>query len=472
MQLFAFDFRTAATSVRTIKFFSMKEFIARTSDFICGYPLFVLLIGGGLFLLLYSGFVPFRYFRRSIDAIRAKESDQDEGGQISSVQALCSAIAATIGMGNIAGVAIALSIGGPGAIFWMWVSTVVGMATKFFEGTLASMFRGRDSEGELQGGPMYMIVEGLGRRWKPMAVFFSVFGAIGTLCLMQPNQLVEAVDTVFLIPAGIVPTFGKHLAMGAIITAITAVVILGGIKRIAALASRLVPLMITLYFLLVMYILVRNYQTIPSVFASIFEGAFSLKAGIGGIIGIALLGARRAMLINEAGTGTASMMHGSSRNREPVREGFIAMIAPMTDSGLVCTLTSLAILCTGYTSGEGMKGLQIAIDAFGKAIPGAGQYLLLAILFIFAFSTMFSYSYYGMKCTSFLFGSRYGRYYNYLYLAILVAASVMSLPTVVGIIDIAYALMAFPTMYTLLRLAPKAKAALKKYIAEHPRNQI
>ena len=449
----------------------MKDFITQASDLICGYPLFIVLIGGGLFLFFYSRMVPFRYFGRSIEALRAKDSSEGEGGQITSWQALCSAIAATIGMGNIAGVAIALSIGGPGAIFWMWISTVVGMATKFFEGTLASMFRGRDSEGNLQGGPMYMITEGLGAKWKPMAIFFAIFGCVGTLCLMQPNQLVEAIDTVFLVPRGIEPTFGLHLAMGVAITIITAIVVLGGIERIAAMASKLVPMMIVMYFLLVGYILIRNYEAIPGVFASIFEGAFSMKAGIGGIVGIALLGARRAALINEAGTGTASMMHGSSRNSQPVREGFVAMIAPLTDSGLVCTLTSLAILSTGYSAGEGMKGLQIAIDAFGKAIPGVGEYLLLAILFIFAFSTMFSYSYYGMKCTSFLFGAKYGKYYNYFYLALLVVASVMSLPTVVGIIDIAYAFMAFPTMYTLLRLAPKAKAALVKYIEENPRRK-
>ena len=195
----------------------MKDFISQASDLICGYPLFIVLIGGGLFLFFYSRMVPFRYFGRSIEALRAKDSSEGEGGQITSWQALCSAIAATIGMGNIAGVAIALSIGGPGAIFWMWVSTVVGMATKFFEGTLASMYRGRDSEGNLQGGPMYMIVEGLGKNWRPLALFFSAFGCIGTLCLMQPNQLVEAIDAIFLIPRGIEPTFWLHLTMGVVV---------------------------------------------------------------------------------------------------------------------------------------------------------------------------------------------------------------------------------------------------------------
>src|SRR5574344_2919281 len=179
----------------------IESFIVALSDFVCGYPLFFLLIGGGLFFLIYSGFVPFRYYVRAIRSLRDKDDSQP--GQISSFEALMSAIAATVGMGNIAGVAIALTMGGPGAIFWMWVRAVVGMATKFFEGSLSIMYRGKDSQGGLQGGPMYMITKGLGDKWKPMAVAFSVFGLIGTRCIMQANQLTEAVITTFTTPAGI-----------------------------------------------------------------------------------------------------------------------------------------------------------------------------------------------------------------------------------------------------------------------------
>lgn len=441
---------------------TIDNIITRTSDFICGYPLFTILIGGGLFLLIYSGFVPFRYLHRAVGALRAGNDGRE--GQISSFEALMSAIAATIGMGNIAGVAIALSMGGPGAIFWLWVSAVVGMGTKFFEGTLSLMYRGRDSRGEPQGGPMYMIVEGLGRKWRPLAVFFSVMGLVGTLCLYQSNQLVESIDTVFFQPSGESMTMLERLVAGVGITLVVAAVILGGIRRIARLATRLVPAMITAYFLLVLYIVATHLADVPAIFAAIFREAFSLQAGIGGLLGVALIGARRAASVNEAGIGTASMMHGASKNSEPVREGFVAMLGPLLDSGVVCTLTAVAILLTGNYEVEGIKGLQIALNAFDAAMPGVGGYLLFAIVVVFAFSTMFSYSYYGTKCASFLFGADKAHCYNWFFLAMLVVAAVIPLHTVVGIIDMAYALMAIPTMFTLIRLAPRAKRALREFI--------
>lgn len=436
--------------------------IAEASDFICGYPLFAVLIGGGLVLLFYSGFAPLRYLPRAVGALRVRETGRE--GQISSFEALMGAIAATIGMGNIAGVAIALSMGGAGAVFWLWVSAIVGMATKFFEGTLSLMYRGRDSRGELQGGPMYMIVEGLGRRWRPLALFFSAMGLIGTLCLYQSNQLVESIDTVFFSASGDSMTTVERLCVGIGIMLVVAAVILGGIRRIARLATRLVPTMIAAYFLLVLYIVATRLSEVPAVFGAIFREAFSLKAGIGGLLGVALIGARRAASVNEAGIGTASMMHGASKNSQPVREGFVAMLGPLLDSGLVCTLTAVAILLAGDCNVEGVKGLNIALNAFDAAMPGVGGYLLFAIVVVFAFSTMFSYSYYGMKCASFLFGADKAGYYNWFFLAMLVAAAVIPLQTVVGIIDIAYALMAIPTMFTLLRLAPAAKRALRDYL--------
>lgn len=446
--------------------FDVSKIIVSVSDFVCGYPLFILLIGGGLFFLVYSGFVPFRYFGRAIRSLKAKDDSQP--GQISSFEALMSAIAATVGMGNIAGVAIALTMGGPGAIFWMWVSAVVGMATKFFEGSLAIMYKGKDSNGEVQGGPMYMITEGIGPKWKPMAIAFSIFGLIGTLCIMQANQLTEAVTTTFTTPAGIENTLKLRFIIGVIICIIVSIVVLGGIKRIAKISAKIVPLMVAMYFVLVMYIIVTNLSVIPSVFASIFEGAFNLRAGIGGLAGVAIIGARRAALVNEAGVGTASMMHGASKNKEPIREGLVAMIGPSIDSGLVCTLTALAILINGnyHVSGEGIKGLEIALNSFEASIPGYGGYLLMVMVFIFAFSTMFSYSYYGVKCTSYLFGAKYGKYYNYFFLVMLIVAAMIPLKSAVGLIDLAYALMAFPTMITLFILCPKVKKAMKVYFAK------
>ena len=454
---------------------SIGDGIVAFSDFICGYPLFFLLIGGGLFFLIYSRFTPLRRYGRAVQALRVK--DDAASGQISSFEALTSAIAATVGMGNIAGVAVALSVGGPGAIFWMWISAIVGMATKFFEGTLAVMYKGKDDTGEVQGGPMYMIIEGLGKKWKPMAVFFAIFGLIGTLCVMQANQLTESVTTLFFAPES--NTLTLRFIIGLVICIIVSTVILGGIKRISKIASKIVPLMVALYFLLVFYIMIRHASLVPGVFRDIFVGAFTprgaLGGGIGAIIMIALTGVRRAALVNEAGVGTASMMHGASKNNEPVREGLVAMLGPSIDSGLICTLTAVAIL-TGAaidpsivpSAGVGsMEGLKFALNAFSAAIPGVGNYLLFAIVILFAFSTMFSYSYYGQKCTGFLFGARYSKYYNWFFLAMLIVAAMIPLRVAVSIIDAAYALMALPTMLTLFILAPKVRKAMDAYFEKN-----
>lgn len=440
--------------------------IVSFSNWIWGMPLFLLLIGGGLYFLIYSGFVPFRYYIKALKSLKGGK-DKDAPGQISSFEALTSAIAATVGMGNISGVAVALTMGGPGAIFWMWVSAIVGMATKFFEGTLTIMFKGKDSAGEYQGGPMYMITKGLGEKWRPMAVFFSVFGLIGTLCLMQANQLTEAITTVITTPAGIENTLLLRLIIGIIICLLVSIVVLGGIKRISKVSARVVPVMVAMYFVLVAYIVLTNLPVVPEVFASIFDGAFDLQAGAGGLAGTAIvIGARRAAFVNEAGVGTASMMHGASKNNEPVKEGLVAMIGPSIDSGLVCTLTALAILINGTYDTEQIRGIEVALGSFEASIPGLGHYLLMIMVVIFAFSTMFSYSYYGVKCTNFLIGAKYANYYNYFFLIMLVVGAVISLDVVVGVIDSAYALMAIPTMFTLLVLSPKVKKEMKRYFSK------
>lgn len=441
---------------------AIGELIVDFGNWLWGMPLFLLLIGGGFWFLVYSGFVPFRYYGKALKSLRKKEDDAP--GQISSFEALASAIASTVGMGNISGVAVALTMGGPGTIFWMWVSAIVGMATKFFEGSLTIMFKGKDSAGETQGGPMYMITRGLGPKWKPMAIFFSVFGLIGTLCLMQANQLTEAITTVVTTPMGIGNSFIVRMLIGIAITLIVSVVVLGGIQRISKVSAKLVPTMVAMYFLLVGYIVVTNLSVVPEVFASIFREAFQFKAGLGGLAGSAIvIGARRAAFVNEAGVGTASMMHGASKNTEPIREGLVAMIGPSIDSGLVCTLTALAILINGQYEVSQLQGIQMAMNSFEMSIPGLGHYLLLVMATIFAFSTMFSYSYYGVKCTNFLFGAKYAHYYNYFFLLMLVVGAVISLDVVVGVIDSAYALMAIPTMITLLILSPKVKKEMKIY---------
>jgi AGCS family alanine or glycine:cation symporter len=436
----------------------MADYIINLSNLICGYPLFVWLIGGGLFLFCYSRAVPVRRIGAAVRSLRTRKSG---AGQISSFQALMSAISATVGMGNIAGVAIALVVGGPGAIFWMWVSALLGMATKFFEGTLTIMYKGKNDKGEVRGGPMYVITEGLGKKYKPLAVFFACAGLIGCLSVMQANQFVEAFTTVFIPDA--VGNGWVRLAIGIVMTAIVASVVLGGITRISKVASKMVPTMVALYFALVLIVIVMNYRELPRVFASIFEGAFSLRAGFGALAGVALTGARRAMLVNEAGVGTAMMMHGASRNAEPVREGFVAMLGPAIDSGLVCTLTAIPILIADCYHVEGVKGLAIAMQSYDTLIPVAGKYLLMVLVAVFAFSTMFSYSYYGRTCSEYLFGKDKSRYYDWFYLAMILIASVITLDVAVSLMDMAFALMSVPTMFAVFKLSPKVVKALKEY---------
>ena len=253
-----------------------------------------------------------------------------------------------------------------------------------------------------------------------------------------------------------------RLLFGAAIAVIVGVVILGGIKRIARVATVMVPFMVGLYFLMVLFIIITNIEGVPAVFKSIFTEAFNLRAGFGALAGIAIIGARRAALVNDAGIGTASIMHGASRNNQPVREGLIAMLGPSIDSGLVCTLTAVAILLCGDINVEGVKGLEVAMKAFSNAIP-AGDILLMCIVICFAMSSMFSYSFYGTTCANYLFGSRRGRYYAWFFLASLVVFAVVPLEAAVGACDLFYALMAIPTMIAILYLSPRVRRATKDY---------
>ena len=445
--------------------------ITSFADFICGYPLFILLICGGLYLSFYSRFISIRRLPHALQALRSKEAakrlEDNKSGQISSIHALMNAIAATVGMGNIAGVAIALCIGGPGAIFWLWISAIIGMNTKFFEGALSIMYKGKDSKGVTQGGPMYMILNGLGKKWMPLATFFSVAALFGGLVLMQSNQLTEAITTVVTTPMGLENTALLRTVLGVAMAAIVAVVVLGGLKRISQVSARLVPFMVMLYLALVLVILILHYDRVPDVFAAIFREAFNLDAGIGALAGIAIIGIRRAALVNEAGVGTASMMHGASKNTNPVREGLIAMLGPAIDSGLVCTLTAIPILIAGiYAESPEVKGVHIALQSFEQLLPGFGKYALIVVLLTFAFSTMFSYSYYGQKCTDFLFGAGKAKYYTYFYVITIAVAAVIPLTVAVSLIDIAFAFMAFATMTTLLILSPKVKPLAQKYFSK------
>ena len=408
--------------------------------------------------------MPFRHFWYAIAILKGKYDTPNNPGQISAFQALSTALSSTIGMGNIAGVAIAITTGGPGALFWMWISAIIGMTTKYFTCSLAVMYRGKDSLGEIQGGPMYVITEGLGKKWKPLAIFFSIAGLIGSLPIFTANQLTQVLNDILLPTMGYQESMMSTLIFGIIISVFVSVVILGGIKRIASFASRLVPAMVILYFLSVSYILIVNYTAIVPSFFLIFRDAFTGNAVLGGSIGsIIIIGVRRAAFSNEAGIGTAPMAHGASRNQEPVREGLIAMLGPFIDTIIVCTLTALAILVTNSWLLPNIEGVSITLHAFIQTIPNYGSYLFVFIVSIFALTSLFTYSYYGSKCISFLLGAKFKNSYNYIYIVSIILGAISSMKGIISLIDISFALMAIPTMVSAIILAPKVMQATRLY---------
>ncbi|WMI67145.1 sodium:alanine symporter family protein [Mangrovimonas sp. YM274] len=455
----------------------LNQLVSDFSSLAWGLPLLILLIGGGLYLLVLSRFMSFRLFGHAVQVLRGKYDNPNDPGEISHFQALTTALSSTIGMGNIAGVAVAISLGGPGAVFWMWISAVVGMSTKFFTSTLAIMYRGKDSAGELQGGPMYFIIEGLGKSWKPMAIFFSMAGLVGALPVFNANQLAQAINDILLIPNGIAVDWKSKIVLGIVLASITALVVLGGLKRISQTASKLVPSMVVLYFGLVMVILAVNFKEVPKYLLMIFTDAFAANnfkgdAFLGGMVGgLILLGIRRGAFSNEAGIGTAPMAHGAAKTAEPVREGLVAMLGPAIDTLVVCTLTALSILVTGVWQSSDEDGVSLTAMAFSEAIPHIGTYLLLLCIAVFSFSSLFTYSYYGGKCMSFLFGADKKHYYNYVYIGSVILGAATKLSLVINLIDGVFALMAFPTMIATLIMAPRVVKELQKYLQKLKSNE-
>ena len=447
----------------------LDEFIAEFASFVWGLPLLILLTGGGLYLLILSKFLPFRHLGHSIRVLRGKYDNPDDPGEINHFKALSTALASTIGMGNIAGVAVAIAIGGPGAMFWLWVSAVIGMATKFFTNTLAVMYRGKDSEGKLQGGPMYFITEGLGKKWWALAAFFSVAGLVGALPVFNVNQLTQAINYILLSPNGVEVTFMSNLVIGIILAIITGIVVFGGLARISNTVSRLVPIMVALYFISVLIILVINFDQVPYYLGLIFTDAFAAEnySGdpfLGGVLGgLIILGIRRGAFSNEAGIGTAPMAHGAAKTAEPVREGLVAMLGPAIDTLLICSLTGMAILVTGVWNTTDVNGVSLTAAAFNTSIPFFGNYMLLLCIAIFSVSSLFSYSYYGTKCLSFLIGADKKHYYNYFYVLSILVGATTSLSMMINLIDGFFALMAIPTMLSTLIMAPRVLKEARRY---------
>jgi len=455
----------------------MSEFLGWLATFIWT-PVLFLIIFGGLFFLIYSRFIQYKYFKHAIDVLRGKYYDPKDAGQIEPYEALSTNLASTVGMGNIAGVAIAISIGGPGALFWMWVTAFVGMSSNFFTSTLSVMFRGKDSAGEIQGGPMYVIREALGKGWYPLAVLFSVCCMVGCLPIFQANQLTQAIiDIGFQNTSFKANTFNfigsevntLKFCIGFSLMLIAAVVVVGGINRIGSWAGKMVPLMIIIYFFCVAAILIVHIDQVPHYLLMIITDAFTAEnfrgnPAMGGVLGgLIVTGVRRASFSNEAGVGTAPMALGASKSSEPIREGLVSMLSPAIDTLLVCSLTALAILVTGVWQASGENGVTLTSQAFESSLPGFGNYLLLVCAFFFAVTSLFSYNYYGSKALSFLLGVKAGNWYNYGYLLTIIWGAVASLTDVMYLIDIAFALMAIPTMLSGFALAPKVMAEARAY---------
>ena len=447
----------------------INNFFAELSNFLWGnFGVANLVIGGGVFFLVYSRLTPFRYFKHAFEILLGKHDDPDDEGQISHFQALSTALSSTVGIGNIAGVAVAISLGGPGALFWMWISAIVGMATKFFTCSLGIMYRGYDSDNVLQGGPMYVIEQGMGKKFKFLSYWFSIAGLVGCLSLLQANQLTQIMSDYVVKSFEIEQSFNLNLTIGIVIALIVSLVIFGGLSRIAEVASKIVPFMVMVYLLSGLFIVLSNASSIPAIFSNIFSSAFNGSSVAGGFAGTAIVisqGFRRAAFSNEAGMGTEVMAIGASKNNQPIKSGLVAMIGPLIDTIIVCTITGLVILLSSEWIEGTYSGVSLTQKSFSNYLGLAGDYILIFSVATFTLSTMFGYSYYGCKCASYLFGANSKFYYRIFYVLTLVLGSVLSLDLAVNIVDAMFALMAFPTMISALYLAPNIKKEANRYFA-------
>ena len=350
----------------------------------------------------------------------------------------------------------------------MWISAIVGMATKFFTCSLGIMYRGYDSENVLQGGPMYVIENGMGKKFKFLSYWFSIAGLVGCLSLLQANQLTQIMSDYVVKSFDIEQSFNLNLMIGIIIAILVSSVIFGGLSRIAEVASKIVPFMVIVYLLSGLFIVLSNASSIPAIFSNIFSSAFNGSSVAGGFAGTAIVisqGFRRAAFSNEAGMGTEVMAIGASKNNQPIKSGLVAMIGPLIDTIIVCTITGLVILLSSEWIEGTYSGVSLTQKSFSNYLGLFGDYILIFSVATFTLSTMFGYSYYGCKCASYLFGANSKFYYRIFYVLTLVLGSVLSLDLAVNIVDAMFALMAFPTMISALYLAPNIKKEANRYFA-------
>jgi alanine or glycine:cation symporter, AGCS family len=446
--------------VSSILFFDVAFF----TDVVTLPFILVWLISGAFYLTLKMRFINLRGFRHAIEVTRGKYDHKGDPGEISHFQALASAISATVGLGNIAGVALAVSIGGPGAIFWMVVAGLFGMTSKFVECTLAVKHRQIDADGSVLGGPMRYLTIGFQEKGYPrLGKFFSAWfcvlcigGSLGGGNMFQANQAYAALSNSFS------SLQGNAWIFGIIISFFVAVVIIGGIKRIGIAAGVIVPTMCVLYLLSCAWILISNYYVIPEAFMIIWRGAFSPEAGYGGVIGVLITGFRRAAFSNEAGIGSAAIAHSAAATKEPIREGVVALLEPFIDTVVICTMTGLTVVVTGAYKNSAGDGVLVASEAFSTVASFMPTLLSIAVL-LFAYSTMISWSYYGERCWAYLFNTKKTLPYKLVFISFSFLGSVFALGPVLEFSDLMILGMAFPNMLGIVMQASLVKKALDDY---------
>lgn len=422
------------------------------------------LLGVGIYLTLRLGFVQLTGFKHSISVIQGKHATTEDKGDVSHFQALSTALSATVGTGNIAGVATAISLGGPGALFWMWVTAFLGMATKFTESTLALKFREIDQNG-VSGGPMYTLLHGL--KMKRTAMFFAMFAAIASFGIGNLVQVNSVVDGLVFIDPEIK---NYKWVVGLIMSALVGMVILGGVKRIAKVACTIVPFMAIVYIGVAMLVLINEYQQIPAAIYTIFNHALNPWAVGGAAVGEAIRwGVARGLFSNEAGLGSSPMAHAAATTNEPVREGLVAMLEPFVDTLVICSMTGLAIVVTGayINAPEDVTGASLTAYAFSQSIGRSGAIIVGGGLALFAFSTIIAWSYYGDRSVKFMFGEKSVLPYRIIYTLLIIVGAVVPLQLVWNIADITNILMAIPNLIALVLLSALVKKMKNEYFEKH-----
>ena len=420
----------------------------------------IAVLGGGIYLCIVSKLYPLTKIKFAFNLLLSK--NKNEG--ISRFQALSAVLAATVGLGNISGVAIAIHMGGPGVLVWMWVTAIIGMIIKFYSCSLSVQIRKLNDDGTILGGPMYYMSLGIKNWGKFLAIFFSIAGLFGVLPAFTANQLTQTYINVInpndYISLG---DFQWKLITGIILAIISSFVIFGGLKKIVKVTSSLVPLMVGLYFFMGLFILLYNYNLVFPTFKLIFIEAFNINTVVtGGFWGLIILGVRRAVFSNESGVGNAPMYHGQSQSKLGTNEGLVAMLGPLLDTILVCTITGLIVIISGAYLDESLNGIVLTLEAFRLLFFGFGDELLMLMVFVFGISTLLTYSYYGVKCFGFLTNIKYGHFYNYLYIFTIILSSVVTVELVIGLIDLSFALMTIPNMVAIIYLSKKVNKEMIK----------